>query len=65
MKNIRFFLSENFSSLVVKFSICLNRRVFELLGKAVLRDFAFFRVTSYIYFIDSFHVQQWIMRRIE
>ena len=28
MKNIRFFLSENFQFLVVKFSIYLNRRVF-------------------------------------
>ena len=28
MKNIRIFLSENFPSLVVKFSIYLNRRVF-------------------------------------
>ena len=28
MKNIRIFLSENFPFLVVKFSICLNRRVF-------------------------------------
>ena len=28
MKNIRVFLSENFPSLVVKFSIYLNRRVF-------------------------------------
>ena len=28
MKNIRFFLSENFMFLEVKFSVCLNRRVF-------------------------------------
>ena len=28
MKNIRIFLSENFTFLVVKFSIYLNRRVF-------------------------------------
>ena len=28
MKNIRFFLSENFQFLVVNFSIYLNRRVF-------------------------------------
>ena len=28
MKNIRFFLSENFPFLVVKFSIYLNRHVF-------------------------------------
>ena len=28
MKNIRFFLSENFQCLEVKFSIYLNRRVF-------------------------------------
>ena len=28
MKNIRFFLSENFHFLVVKFSVYLNRRVF-------------------------------------
>ena len=28
MENIRFFLSENFHFLVVKFSIYLNRRVF-------------------------------------
>ena len=28
MKNSKFFLSENFSFLVVKFSIYLNRRVF-------------------------------------
>ena len=28
MKNIRFFLSENFPFLVVKFSVYLNRRVF-------------------------------------
>ena len=30
MKNIRVFLSENFQFLVVKFSIYLNRRVFEM-----------------------------------
>ena len=30
MKNIRFFLPENFHFLVVKFSIYLNRRVFVL-----------------------------------
>ena len=28
MKNIRFFLSENFQFLEVKFSIYMNRRVF-------------------------------------
>ena len=28
MKNIRFFLAENFHFLVVKFSVYLNRRVF-------------------------------------
>ena len=28
MKNIRFFLSENFQFLEVKFSVYLNRRVF-------------------------------------
>ena len=33
MKNIRFFLSENFPFSVVKFSIYLNRRVFEM-GKS-------------------------------
>ena len=27
MKNFRFFLSENFNFLVVKFSVCLNRHV--------------------------------------
>ena len=32
MKNIRFFLSENFPFLVVKFSIYLNRRVFAMPG---------------------------------
>ena len=31
MKNIGFFLSENFQFLVVKFSICLNRRVFVMI----------------------------------
>ena len=50
MKNIRFFLSENFQFSVVKFSIYFNRLVFVMgnwllyfplvcgLGKAVLRD---------------------------
>ena len=33
MKNIRFFLSENFPFLVVKFSIYLNRSVFVMLRK--------------------------------
>ena len=28
MKNIRIFISENFEFLAVKFTICLNRRVF-------------------------------------
>ena len=31
MKNIRFFLSENFHFLVAKFSIYLNRRVFVMI----------------------------------
>ena len=31
MKNIRVFLSENLQFLEVKFSTCLNRRVFEML----------------------------------
>ena len=31
MKNIRFFLSENFLFLVLKFSIYLNRRVFVMI----------------------------------
>ena len=31
MKNINFFLSENFKSLEVKFSIYLNRRIFVML----------------------------------
>ena len=31
MKNIRVFLSENFHFLVVKFSVYLNRRVFEII----------------------------------
>ena len=31
MKNIRFFLFENFSFLVVKFSIYLNRRIFVMI----------------------------------
>ena len=31
MKNIRFFLSENFQFLVVKISIYLNRRVFVMI----------------------------------
>ena len=31
MKNIRFFLSENFQFLEVKFSIYMNRRVFVML----------------------------------
>ena len=34
MKNIRFFLSENFQFLEVKFSIYLNRRIFVLRFKA-------------------------------
>ena len=32
MKNIRFFLSENFHFLVVKFSVYLNRHVFVMLS---------------------------------
>ena len=32
MKNIRFFLSENFHFLVVKFSVYLNRHVFIMEG---------------------------------
>ena len=31
MKNIRFFLSDNFPFLIVKFSIYLNRRVYVML----------------------------------
>ena len=31
MKNIRFFLSENFPFLFVKFSVYLNRRVFAMM----------------------------------
>ena len=31
MKNINFFLSENFQFLVVKFSVYLNRRVFVMI----------------------------------
>ena len=37
MKNIRFFLSENFHFLVVKFSVYLNRHVFVMLSHASLR----------------------------
>ena len=36
VKNIRIFLSKNFSFLVVKFSIYLNRRVFVMLGNRLL-----------------------------
>ena len=33
MKHVRFFLSENFHFLVVKFSVYLDRRVFVMDGK--------------------------------
>ena len=41
MKNIRFFLSENFHFLVVKFSVYLNRHVFVM----ILHNYSF----SYIF----------------
>ena len=37
MKNIRFFLSENFPFLVIKFSIYLNRRVFVMKDTEVVK----------------------------
>ena len=38
MKNIRFFLSENFMFWEVKFSIYLNRRVFVMEGEVKRRE---------------------------
>ena len=38
MKNMRFFLSENFPFLVVKFSLYLNRRVFVMCFLAAFGD---------------------------
>ena len=38
MKNIRFFLPENFHFLVVKFSMYLNRRVFVMQSKFSVRE---------------------------
>ena len=35
MKNVRFFLSENFHFLVVKFSVYLNRHVFVIDVRAI------------------------------
>ena len=50
MKKYQIFSSENFHSLVMKFSIYLNRPVFVMLclGKAVRRDSGLSRVSSLI-----------------
>ena len=48
MKNTRFFLSENFHFLMVKFSIYLNRHVFIMICVQSVQD-------SVIYFIKKLH----------
>ena len=48
MKNIKFFLSENFKFLEVKFSIYLNRRVFVMLCLSRLHRENPIRIIMYI-----------------
>ena len=51
MKNIRFFLSENFPVLGVKFSVYLNRRVFVMTLTIACLHIAILTESSVVFFI--------------
>ena len=53
MKNIRFFLSENFQFLVVKFSVYLNRLVFVMRNNRPTSAVSDLILYKYDYFCDS------------